>query len=358
MEVNGETAQFSSILVPSVQEMVKEKMITTVPSRYVRSDQDKAEIDQDSGLRPEIPIIDMSLLCSATSMDSEIDKLDFACREWGFFQLVNHGMDSCFLEKFKSNVQDFFNLSMEEKKKLWQLPGDIEGFGQAFVVSEEQKLDWADTFFLTMQPPGLRKPHLHRKLPLPFRDTLETYSDGVKSIAKILFAKMASALKIKPEEMEKLFDDELGQRVRMNYYPPCPEPDQVIGLTPHSDATGLTILLQVNEVDGLQIKKDSKWVTVKPLPNAFVVNVGDIIEIITNGTYRSIEHRGVVNLEKERLSVAAFHNTGLGKVIGPFRSLVERQKSALFKSMTTEEYFHGLFSRELDGKSYLDCMRI
>jgi len=79
--------------------------------------------------------------------------------------------------------------------------------------------------------------------------------------------------------MEKLFDDELGQRIRMNYYPPCPEPDKAIGLTPHSDATGLTILLQVNEVEGLQIKKDGKWVSVKPLPNALVVNVGDILEV-------------------------------------------------------------------------------
>lgn len=95
----------------------------------------------------------------------------------------------------------------------------------------------------------------------------------------ILFAKMAIALKIKPEEMEKVFDDELGQRVRINYYPPCPEPDQVIGLTPHSDSTGLTILMQVNEVEGLQIKKNGKWVSVSPLPNAFVVNVGDIIEV-------------------------------------------------------------------------------
>ncbi|CAD5329007.1 putative codeine 3-O-demethylase [Arabidopsis thaliana] len=356
MEVKGATR--SSIIVPSVQEMVKEKMITTVPPRYVRSDQDVAEIAVDSGLRNQIPIIDMSLLCSSTSMDSEIDKLDSACKEWGFFQLVNHGMESSFLNKVKSEVQDFFNLPMEEKKNLWQQPDEIEGFGQVFVVSEEQKLDWADMFFLTMQPVRLRKPHLFPKLPLPFRDTLDMYSTEVKSIAKILLGKIAVALKIKPEEMDRLFDDELGQRIRLNYYPPCPEPDKVIGLTPHSDSTGLTILLQANEVEGLQIKKNGKWVSVKPLPNALVVNVGDILEIITNSTYRSIEHRGVVNSEKERLSVAAFHNIGLGKEIGPMRSLVERHKAAFFKSVTTEEYFHGLFSRELDGKAYLDVMRL
>lgn len=103
----------------------------------------------------------------------------------------------------------------------------------------------------------------------------------MKRTAKILLANMARALKIKPEEMEELFDDdELGQKMKMNYYPPCPEPDHVIGVTPHSDATGLTILLQVNEVEGLQIKKDGKWVSVKPLPYAFVVNIGDMLEVI------------------------------------------------------------------------------
>ncbi|RID50882.1 hypothetical protein BRARA_H01583 [Brassica rapa] len=79
-----EASQYSSIIVPSVQEMVKEKLTTTVPLRYVRSDLDKGDIDGD--LRTEIPIIDMNLLCSLTSMDAEIHKLDLACKEWGFFQ--------------------------------------------------------------------------------------------------------------------------------------------------------------------------------------------------------------------------------------------------------------------------------
>jgi len=84
--MEGKGVTFSSVIVPSVQEMVKEKVITTVlPPRYVRSDQEKGEAAIDSG-ENQIPIIDMSLLSSSTSMDSEIDKLDFACKEWGFFQ--------------------------------------------------------------------------------------------------------------------------------------------------------------------------------------------------------------------------------------------------------------------------------
>ena len=113
------------------------------------------------------------------------------------------------------------------------------------------------------------------------------YSAQVKSIAKILIAKMGEALQINPEENEDLFGDDMLQSMRMNYYPPCPDPHQVIGLTSHSDAVALTILLQVNEVEGLQIKKDGKWVSIKPLPNAFIVNVGDILEV---KPYYTTEH--------------------------------------------------------------------
>ncbi|XP_040871229.1 1-aminocyclopropane-1-carboxylate oxidase-like [Glycine max] len=61
-------------------------------------------------------------------------------------------------------------------------------------------------------------------------------------------------------------------------------------VNPHSDGGGLAILLQANQVEGLQIKKDEQWIPVRPLPNAFIINFGDMIEITTNGIYRSIEH--------------------------------------------------------------------
>lgn len=92
---------------------------------------------------------------------------------------------------------------------------------------------------------------------------------------------MAKVLKMRDDEMRDLFTEGIRQTMRMNYYPPCPQPEKVIGLTPHSDGTGLSILLQINDVEGLQIMKDGKWIPVKPLPNAFVVNIGDIMEVIS-----------------------------------------------------------------------------
>ncbi|GFZ07161.1 2-oxoglutarate (2OG) and Fe(II)-dependent oxygenase superfamily protein [Actinidia rufa] len=119
----------------------------------------------------------------------------------------------------------------------------------------------------------------------------------LKKLAMKLLSLMAKALKMKDEEMRDVFEEGM-QSMRMNYYPPCPQPDLAIGLSPHSDGTGLTILLQGNEMEGLQIKKDGMWIPVTPLPGAFVVNIGDMLEIVTNGTYRSIEHRATVNSEK------------------------------------------------------------
>ena len=69
----------------------------------------------------------------------------------------------------KIGVEEFFSLPMEEKKKYWQKPGELEGFGQLFVVSEEQKLEWADMFYMTTLPLYTRNPHLFPSLPQPFR---------------------------------------------------------------------------------------------------------------------------------------------------------------------------------------------
>ncbi|KAJ0959978.1 hypothetical protein J5N97_000268 [Dioscorea zingiberensis] len=168
----------------------------------------------------------------------------------------------------KYEIQGFFQLPLEEKKVYAQQPGSIEGYGQAFVVSEEQKLDWGDMA------------------------ALDQYSLELKRVTGILMKSMAKSLGV--EILADMFRDGL-QSVRMNYYPPCPHASKVLGLSPHSDAVGLTLLLQVNQIQGLQIKKNGGWMPIKPLPGAFIVNIGDILEILSNGKYKSIEHRAVIN---------------------------------------------------------------
>ncbi|KAL8468364.1 hypothetical protein ACS0TY_031548 [Phlomoides rotata] len=273
--------------VPIVQELAKEKL-SSVPSRYVRRPDHHHPIPSDPSFLPQIPVIDMHKLFLPNFIDSELDKLHNACKEWGFFQLLT-------IETMKSAIQEFFNLPIEEKSKFCQEAGELEGYGQLFILSEEQKLDWADVFFLVTSPHSLTKSHLIPKLPSTFRDAIEAYSAELNDLALKILNLMVKALGMKAEDMKTLFDVGM-QSMRMNYYPPCPQPELVMGLYPHSDVEGLTILLQVNEKEGLQIKKDGVWIPVSPLPDAFVVNIGDALVGDCDQWYIP-EHRASGNCE-------------------------------------------------------------
>ncbi|MBA0840231.1 hypothetical protein Goarm_002830, partial [Gossypium armourianum] len=255
---------------------------------------------------PSVPIIDLHKLAAGDFVDSELQTLHSACSHWGFFQVVNHGVSISLLDEFKLEIVNFFKL-----------------------------------------------PHCHTILGT-LTETLEVYCVQVKNLAMRILGYMAKALNMDADEIKQLFNDGV-QAMRMNYYPPCPEPDMVIGFSPHSDADALTILLQLDETDGLQVRKDGKWVPIKPLPNAFVVNIGDIME---QWIYRSIEHRAVVNSTKQRLSIATFYSSKLDSELGPALSLIGPNNPAIFQRIPLEKYLKEFFARKLDGKAYLDFMRI
>ncbi|KAL8196216.1 hypothetical protein R6Q57_025216 [Mikania cordata] len=324
-EIINRTEYGGSIPVDNVQALAS-KDLKDVPVRYIRHDIQSEEILADESL--QIPVIDISKLTIAgqPGYDDELAKLHVACRDWGFFQLINHGISEA-IDAMKMVTEEFFKLPLEEKMKCAQLPNTIEGYGQAFVVSEEQKLDWGDMLFLLALPIALRNLTFWPQNPTSFRETLDEYSNKLHDVSMKLFKLICTNLGVEPDAICKMFED-CTQGIRMNYYPPCPEARKVLGLAPHSDATGLTLLVQVNEVQGLQIKKNSKWVPIKPVSKSIIVNIGDVMEILSNGEYSSIEHRAVVNFEKERLSIAAFHTPSLGAIIYdhyPSSSRITRQ---------------------------------
>ncbi|KAJ6301919.1 hypothetical protein OIU77_016097 [Salix suchowensis] len=105
-----------SLAVPCVQDLAKEISPTTVPARYLRLDQEPPIIiNNDAASLPKIPVIDMQRLISD---ELELDKMDRACREWGFFQLINHGVDDSLVDKVKVGIQEFFNLPNGRKKQV------------------------------------------------------------------------------------------------------------------------------------------------------------------------------------------------------------------------------------------------
>ena len=90
---------------------------------------------------------------------------------------------------------------------------------------------------------------------------------------------MADSLNLEENTFLEICGEEGVMSGRFNFYPLCPRPDAVLGIKPHTDGTAVTLLLQDNEVEALQVKKDDKWFRVPPLPHALFVNVGDQMEV-------------------------------------------------------------------------------
>ncbi|XP_019162006.1 PREDICTED: codeine O-demethylase-like [Ipomoea nil] len=339
----------------SLQELAKVPMLT-IPDRYICVNQEPTISSSNSN--PSIPTIDLQALLMEETKDLGLQKLHSACKDWGIFQLVNHGVNPSVLAKLRNGIEEFYSLPLEEKMLYKFRPSEAEGYGQTIVFSDDQKVDWADRLYMITNPIYKRNPRLLPKLPSSLRVALEAYILQLQDISRTLLGFIAQTLKIGKREMEDMTEDGL-QSMRMNYYPPCPKPELVTGITPHSDATLITILHQVNGVDGLQVKTDDgNWIPVELHPDAFVVNIGDILEIFSNGLYKSVEHRVMVNSTKERISIAMFFNPKMESEIGPSPCLANHQNPPAFKRMKMEEYLKEFFSRKLDGKSVLHRMRI
>ncbi|CAN1806946.1 Protein SRG1 [Linum perenne] len=362
-------SQINTGHIDDVQELRKSKP-SLVPKRFVRDATERPTLatplpitsDQHRNDDNNVPIIDLSKLMNPANegpWQAEISKLDRACEEWGFFQVVNHGIDVKLVEGIEEVAKGFFMLPLEEKKRYPMVAGTVQGYGQAFVFSEDQKLDWCNMFALGVEPPFIRNPKLWPTNPPNFSETVEAYSREVRNLCKNLLRSMATSLGMKKSER---FNEMFGvgvQAVRMNYYPPCSRPDLVLGLSPHSDGSALTVLQQGKGSSvGLQILKDTKWIPVQPLPNALVINIGDTLEVMTNGKYKSVEHRAVTHKEKDRLSIVTFYAPSYEVEVGPLAELVDENKPCNYRRYNHGEYNRHYVTSKLQGKKTLDFAKV
>ncbi|KAK7323948.1 hypothetical protein VNO77_27451 [Canavalia gladiata] len=346
----------STLSVPSVQELSLQQP-EKVPARYIRDHDGDGTIGtfpSDPSLR--VPLIDISKLVNVETQDDELQKLHFACKDWGVFQMVNHGVSNTSLENMRNQVQQFFELPFQEKTRWAQKPGNLEGYGQAFVTSQDQKLDWNDMMFLSSLPIQNRKLDLWPQNPPQFRETLERYSEDMRELVISIVKFITLSLGLKDTEISENFREGL-YNIRMNFYPPCPEPERVLGIVPHADNSGITLLLDCGDFPGLQFLKDQKWVNIEPIEGAIVANIGQIIEVMSNGIYKAPEHRAIVNKTKERISIVTFCYPSPHMDIGPSEKLIGEGSVAVYKNLTHAEYFTRFFNRELD-ESFIDSLRV
>lgn len=208
---------------------------------------------------------------------------------------------------------------------------------------------------------------------------MKLYSTKIRCLCQKLLTHIAHTLGISSNVFNEMFGEAV-QAVRINYYPPCARPESVLGLSSHSDGSAITVLQQDTACVGLQVLKHDMWVPVNPLPHAFVINIGDTLEVwqlysrllmheiattnnlheqvLTNGRYKSVEHRAVTNGERERMSVVTFYAPSYDVELGPLAEVVGPEQPAKYKRYKHGEYNRHYVTNRLQGKKTLDFAKI
>lgn len=157
-------------------------------------------------------------------------------------------------------------------------------------------------------------------------DQCKRFSASLSFVPVILYVPLDSAC---PST-----DDTYGR------YPRCPEPERAIGLTAHTDSGRFITLIMQSPVPGLQLLRrgPDRWVTVPAPPGAFIVMLGDLFQVLTNGRFRSPIHRAVVNRERQRISVPYFLCPPEDMTVAPLASALLPGRKAVFRAVTWPEY--------------------
>ncbi|KAK4358969.1 hypothetical protein RND71_021198 [Anisodus tanguticus] len=183
---------------------------------------------------------------------------------------------------------------------------------------------------------------------------LKSSTKLVRELLEILFGSLGVTLD------EAKFESLTGLKMEnMNFYPSCPNPELTVGVGRHSDMGTLTVLLQ-DGIGGLYVLEEGHveegkdgWIEIPPIPGALVINVGDTMQILSNGRYKSAEHRVRTTSSESRVSVPLFATPTPSEKIGPLPQLVESDGVAHYKEVLFGDYMQNFFGKAHEGKKSL-----
>ncbi|KAA8539220.1 hypothetical protein F0562_025912 [Nyssa sinensis] len=366
VEINMEDEQLESQYQKGVRHLC-ESGITKIPRKYIlpisdRPNSQKGDHNAEN-LSIKLPIIDFAEL-QGSNRSQILNSLAKACEEFGFFQLINHGIASDVILSMIDVAKRFFDLPFDERAKY--MSSDMRSavrYGTSVNQNKDGVFCWRDFLKLSCNPLSDVLPFWPSS-PVDLREAAVNYSKQTKFLYVMLMEAIMESLglveatkdKNENESLNELMEDG-SQLVVVNCYPSCPEPDLTLGMPPHSDYGLLTLLLQ-DEVKGLQIQHEGKWVTVEPMPNSFVVNVGDHLEITSNGRYKSVLHRVLVNSSKSRVSVASLHSLPFNCVVSPSPKLINEANPRRYKDTDFVTFLDYISSCEPKSKNFLESRKL
>ncbi|GMY07198.1 protein DMR6-LIKE OXYGENASE 2-like [Fagus crenata] len=264
-----------------------------IPESFMQplEDQPNLSVDVEFDAK-EIPVFDISSI--DVNLISEIRE---ACKIWGFFQVINHGVDKNLRQKLETVAHNFFQEPLEQKKLIKRDELNPTGFHDS--EHTQNVRDWKEVFIcFTQDPTEVSASHLLEEVgirnlsnrwpqhPSSFRETCEEYGKAVSALALRLLHMISLSLGLPAERLDDYFQNQ-GSYLLVNNYPTCPNPKLTLGVGPHKDPNAFTILAQ-DEVGGLEVKRksDGSWIPVKPIPEAFIINIGDCMQVLLVTYYR------------------------------------------------------------------------
>lgn len=300
----------------------------------------------------EIPIIDVSRLLDGIDPQGVADEIGAACEQVGFFYVRNHGVPSDLVERMYRATEEFFELPFEAKQRLNvahsgpTLRGYVPTYGENVDPTNTRDFkecfdfgthdDIVSPFFGPNQmPPEL--PHFAR--------TCEEYHTAMMSLARKLVSALALSLGLPADHFDAMQRNPITIQ-RLLHYPPQQGAvaQEEIGIGAHTDYGFLTILSQ-DEVGGLQVRNlAGEWVSAPPVDGTFVINIGDLVQTLTNDRYSSTVHRVVNTTGRERYSIPFFLDLDFDAVVEPLPGCVSVDDPAKYGSYTCGEHKYRRFA--------------
>ncbi|CAI8590587.1 unnamed protein product [Vicia faba] len=279
------------------------------------------------------PIVDMGKL-NTEERTSTMELIKDACENWGFFECVNHGISIEMMDTIEKLTKEHYKKCMEQRFKEMVASKGLEG-----VQSEINDLDWESTFFMRHLPVSniSEIPDIDDD----YRKVMKEFAEKLEKLAEELLDLFCENLGLEKGYLKKAFYGSKGPNfgTKVSNYPPCPKPELIKGLRAHTDAGGIILLFQDDKVSGLQLLKDDQWVDVPPMRHSIVINLGDQLEVITNGKYKSVMHRVIAQTDGARMSIASFYNPGDDAVISPATTLLkENETSEVYPKFVFDDY--------------------
>lgn len=326
--------------------------LTKIPTIFVSQQQlnlnNNSEPSSDSD---NIPTIDLTGVDEDASLRKEIvNKVGDACEKWGFFQVVNHGIPLTTLDDMIDGIRMFHEQDTQVKKKFYtrDYTKKVVYNSNPNMRGKGTSINWRDSLSFNMAP---QQPD-PQEFPQVCRDIIFDYTNKVKTLVRTLFKLLSEALGLNPTSLED-FGCMEGLFCLGHYYPACPEPDLAIGTASHADSSFLTILLQ-NQIGGLQVLHQNQWIDIPPVPGALVVNLGDMLQLISNGKFISVYHRVVAKAIGPRVSVAYFYRISLPpanplRIYGPIKELLSEENPPIYRDITIKDFMHHYYGERDDG---------